>query len=63
MKQEHAIKKSAYQSQPASGFYVDCRCGRTGKLSLTKQDARADYDAHLARVAAGEPEPKRPWEV
>ncbi len=62
MKREHAIKKRAYMSQPASGHYVDCRCGRTGGLKPTAQEAQEDYDAHLARVASGEPEPKRPWE-
>lgn len=61
-RKEHAITKNAYQSQPASGWYIDCRCGYRGGLRPTKEKARQDFNDHLARVAAGQPEPKKPWE-
>jgi hypothetical protein len=50
MKAQHAIAKRGYMSQPATGHYVDCRCGRTGGLFRTKEEATADHRAHIEEV-------------
>lgn len=48
LSRQHAIKKAAQMTRPVEGFYIDCRCGRLGRVCATRTAAKKDQQDHVA---------------